>query len=101
MGTEDIDSHHRHNGYVPQLLLAAYKSKLTITALFDVIPNSRSQMRRERRRVYAKFNLGYGLRDNSAKERGERASDGITTRFSPGKAANSLPARLITTQCRH
>ena len=48
-GTEGMNSQHRQNVCVSQLLLPAYRSKLTITALFDVIPNSRSQTIRKKR----------------------------------------------------
>ena len=76
------------------LLLRACKSKLTIAAPFNFIPNSSSKIRRERRRIYDKINLGYGFNDNSEKERGERASDGSTTGFS--RHCLTLPAGLLT-----
>ena len=44
LGTKNLNSQHRQNDCVPQLLLPAYKSKLAITVIFDVISHSRSQV---------------------------------------------------------
>ena len=104
---ESINPQHRQNGCVSQLLLLAYRSKLSIKALIDDIPSSRSKSRRERRWVYTKINLGYGFGDNSVKEHGERATRWQGNHWilsllldTLAGAANSLPPTPFTAQCR-